>query len=137
MTSTAKATAKSDNPADGQTVAKAVDGVVSGYPANPSAEWVSPSGRTGVWFQLDWTSPIALQRIILNDRPNAADQVTGGTLTFSDGSKVTVGSLPNDGSDLVVDFTSRKVTWVRFTTTKVSNSTVNVGLSEVRAWAVV
>jgi hypothetical protein len=45
-----------------------------------------------------------------------------------------VGELPNDGSARTVDFTARNVTWVRFTTTGVSNSTINVGLSEVRAW---
>ncbi|PYY65463.1 hypothetical protein DEJ30_03975 [Curtobacterium sp. MCPF17_003] len=135
VTGSATPTAIADNPADGQTVAKAVDGVVSGHPVDHTAEWAVPWGRTGIWIQLDWAAPVALQRIVLHDRPNSDDQITSGTLTFSDGSQVAVGELPNDGSARTVDFTARNVTWVRFTTTGVSNSTINVGLSEVRAWA--
>ncbi|MBF4589391.1 PIG-L family deacetylase [Curtobacterium sp. VKM Ac-1395] len=136
ITGSATPTAAWDNPADGQTVAKGVDGIVSGYPKNSAAEWVAPWGRTGVWFQLDWSSSVSLQRIVLNDRPNLSDRITSGTLTFSDGSQVQVGSLPDDGSALTVDFSARNVKWVRFTTTGVSNSTTNVGLSEIRAWGV-
>ncbi|WP_267442904.1 PIG-L family deacetylase [Curtobacterium sp. GC_Cur_1] len=136
ITGSATPTAAWDNPADGQTVAKGVDGIVSGYPKNSAAEWVAPWGRTGVWYQLDWSSSVSLQRIVLNDRPNLSDHITSGTLTFSDGSQVQVGSLPDDGSALTVDFSARNVKWVRFTTTGVSNSTTNVGLSEIRAWGV-
>ncbi|MBF4598391.1 hypothetical protein ITJ50_10290 [Curtobacterium sp. VKM Ac-2889] len=71
---------------------------------------------------------------MLHDRPNSADQVTSGILTFSDGSQVAVGSLPDGGDALTVDFTPRSVSWVRFTVTGVSDSTGNVGLSELRAW---
>lgn len=134
VTGSATPTAAWDDPSTGQTVAKAVDGVVSGYPADTTAEWVAPWGRTGVWIQLDWAAQVRLGRIVLHDRPNASDQVTSGTLTFSDGSQVAVGELPNDGSALTVDFTPRDATWVRFTVTGVSGSTANVGLSEVRAW---
>jgi len=42
--------------------------------------------------------------VVLYDRPNATDQITGGTLTFSDGSSVAVGSLANDGSPVTVAF---------------------------------
>jgi hypothetical protein len=72
---------------------------------------------------------------VLHDRPNADDHITSGTLTFSDGSQVAVGDLPNDGTALTVDFTPRSVTWVRFTVTGVSGSTRNVGLSEIRTWS--
>ncbi|GAA3337461.1 hypothetical protein GCM10017714_04600 [Curtobacterium pusillum] len=135
VTASAQPSASSDNPADEQTVAKGVDGVVSGYRDDYTAEWVAPGGRTGVWYQLDWTAPVSLQRIVQNDRPNSADQITSGTLTFSDGSQVAVGALPNDGTARTIDFAARNVTWVRLTTTGVSASTINVGLAEVRAWA--
>ncbi|WIB41461.1 PIG-L family deacetylase [Curtobacterium sp. MCLR17_058] len=134
VTGSATPTAAWDDQSTGQTVAKAVDGVVSGYPDNLTAEWVAPWGRTGVWIQLDWAASQRLGRIVLHDRPNSSDQVTSGTLTFSDGSQVAVGTLPNGGDALTVDFTPRDVTWVRFTVTGVSNSTGNVGLSEIRAW---
>ncbi|WFR66466.1 discoidin domain-containing protein [Curtobacterium flaccumfaciens] len=136
VTGSSTPTAAWDDPSTGQTVAKAVDGVASGYPDDPTAEWVAPWGTTGVWLQLDWATPARLGRVVLHDRPNTDDQVTSGTLTFSDGSQVAVGELPNGGDPLTVDFTPRTVTWVRFTVTGVSDSTVNVGLSEVRAWSV-
>ncbi|WP_171898835.1 PIG-L family deacetylase, partial [Curtobacterium sp. UCD-KPL2560] len=40
-------TASAENPADGQTARGAVDGVVSGYPEAPTAEWVAPGGGAG------------------------------------------------------------------------------------------
>lgn len=123
-----------DDPATGQTAAKAVDGVVSGYPDDPTAEWVAPWGGPGVWIQLDWSAAVSLRRIVLADRPNTADRVTGGTLTFSDGSSVRVGALPDSGTPTAVDFTARTVTWARFTVDSVSPTTVNPGLAELRAW---
>ncbi|MEK6345567.1 MAG: hypothetical protein V4737_17285, partial [Curtobacterium sp.] len=74
-----------------------------------------------------------LGRIELHDRPNTTDRITSGTLTFSNGTSVRVGSLPNDGSTLNVDFPGRDVTWVRFTVTGVSSATQNAGLAEVSA----
>ncbi|WP_216093144.1 hypothetical protein, partial [Curtobacterium sp. UCD-KPL2560] len=135
VTAAAAPTASSDNPADGQTVAKAVDGVVSGWPDRADAEWVAPGGGTGTWLRLDWTSPVTLRRIVLHDRPNTVDRVTGGTLTFSDGTSVAVDALPDDGAPATVEFTPRSVTWVRFTVDRVAAGTENAGLAEFRAWA--
>jgi hypothetical protein len=75
-------------------------------------------------------------RVVLYDRPNATDQITGGTLTFSDGSSVAVGSLANDGSPVTVAFVPRSVTWVRLTVNSVLAGTRNVGLAEFEAWGV-
>ena len=72
-------------------------------------------------------------RVVLYDRPNATDQITGGTLTFSDGSSVAVGSLANDGSPVTVAFAPRSVTWVRLTVNSVLAGTRNVGLAEFEA----
>lgn len=123
-----------DDPSTGQTAAKAVDGVVSGYPDDPTKEWVAPWGGPGVWIQLDWASAVSVRRVVLSDRPNTADQVTGGTLTFSDGSSVAVGALGNAAEPVTVDFPARTVTWVRFTVDSVSPTTVNPGLAELRVW---
>ncbi|MCL0138160.1 hypothetical protein M2T37_28165, partial [Klebsiella pneumoniae] len=72
----------------------------------------------------------------LYDRPNLSDQITGGTLTFSDGSSVSVPSLNNDGSGVTVSFAPRSVTWVRLTVGSVRAGTSNVGLAEFEAWGV-
>ncbi len=130
------ATASTQNTADGQTAAKAIDGSPLGFPADYSREWVTVRQGTGAWIQLTWTSAVTLDRVVLYDRPNTSDQVTGGTLTFSNGTSVAVGALPNNGSGLSIPFTARSVTWVRFTVTSVRNSTSNVGLAEFEAWGV-
>jgi hypothetical protein len=132
----ATATASTENSGDGQTAAKAIDGSPLGYPADSSREWASVRQGAGAWLQLTWSSAVTLERIVLNDRPNASDQVTSGTLTFSDGSSVPVGALANDGAAVSVPFAPRSVTWVRFTVTGVRGGTSNVGLAEIEAWGV-
>ena len=69
----------------------------------------------------------------LYDRPNTGDHVTGGTLTFSDGSVVTVPSLNNGGAATTVTFSPRSTTSVRFTITGIATSTANIGLAEIEA----
>ena len=118
-TLTATATASTQNTADGQTAAKAIDGSPLGYPVDYSREWVTVRQGAGAWIQLTWSAAVTLNRVVLYDRPNASDQITGGTLTFSDGSSVPVGPLANDGTAVTVDFASRSVTWVRLTLTSV------------------
>jgi hypothetical protein len=53
--------------------------------------------------------------MVLHDRLNSNDQITGTTLSFSDGSSVTVGTLANNG-------------------TGVSDATITVGLSKIEVY---
>lgn len=130
------ATASSENTADGQTAAKAIDGSPLGYPTDYTHEWATVQQGAGAWIQLTWTNAMALDHVVLYDRPNLNDQITSGTLTFSDGSSVPVGSLTNDGSAVPVTFAPRNVSWVRLTANTVSSTTTNVGLAEFEAWGV-
>lgn len=130
----AQVTASSQNASGGQGAVKVIDGVADGYPGTATAEWASQGGRTGTWVQLTWMEPIAINRIVLFDRPNTDDQVTAGTLTFSDGTTVPVPSLANAGTANEVAFSTKTVTSVRLTVTGVSSTTRNVGLSEMQAW---
>lgn len=125
---TANPTASSQNTSRGQTAAKAIDGIVSGYPTNTLAEWVAPGQRAGAWIRLTWATPITTSRIILHDRVNTADRVTSGNLRFSDGSSVPVGALANDGAGTTFTFTSRQVSWVQFDITGAAGE--NTGLAE-------
>ena len=102
----ATVTASSENAADGQTAVKAVDGVVDGYPGDYSKEWATKAGKAGSWLQLTWPGPVTLGSVVLFDRPNTSDQVTAGTLTFSDGSTVAVPALNNAGAGVTVTFPS-------------------------------
>ncbi len=130
----ATATASSQNTSTGQTANKAIDGVIDGYPGDYTKEWVTLGGGAGSWLKLTWTSPQTISRVVLYDRPNLNDQITGGTLQFSDGSNVSVGALNNDGSAVTFNFTAKTVTSVQLTITSVSASTQNVGLAEIQVY---
>jgi LmbE family N-acetylglucosaminyl deacetylase/mannose/fructose/N-acetylgalactosamine-specific phosphotransferase system component IIB len=131
----ASATASSQNTSTGQTALKAIDGVIDGYPGDYTKEWATTGGGAGSWLKLTWTSAQTISRVVLYDRPNANDQVTAGTLTFSDGSTVNVPSLNNDGSATTVTFPAKSTTSLLFTITSVSSTTQNVGLSEIQVYS--
>ena len=126
--------ASSQNPADSQLATKAVDGVISGYPGDYTREWATQGERVGAWIELRWTVPMIISRVVLYDRPNANDQITGATLTFSDGSNITVPALNNNGTASFVNFSPKTVTSVRLTTTSVAAATENIGLSEIEVF---
>ena len=130
----ATVTASSQNTSTGQLATKAVDGSTLGYPTDYTHEWATVGQKSGAWLNLAWSSPQTLSSITLYDRPNLNDQVTGGTITFSDGSSVSVGVLPNDGSPLTLSFAAKTVTSLRFTITAVSSTTQNIGLAEIQAY---
>ena len=147
----------SATPADYPGAAGVNDGKINGYLDNASpspdfkagsaasglnlgderkSEWVSAT-KTAGWVQLDWPTAQSVQVVRLFDRINASDQVTGGTLSFSDGSTVPVGSLPNDGlSALEARFAAKAVKWVRFTIDSSSASTLSPGLAELEVLGV-
>lgn len=62
------------------------------------------------------------------------DFITGATVVFSDGSKLTIPSLINSGSALVVNFPTLSTTSLLFTVTSVASSTSNAGLGELQAY---
>ena len=65
-------------------------------------------------------------------QPN--DQITGGNIQFSDGSSITVGTLPNNGSAYPLTFTAKTVTSLQLNITSVSATTGNIGLAEIQAY---
>ncbi|MCJ8014491.1 discoidin domain-containing protein [Paenibacillus sp. KQZ6P-2] len=107
---------------------KAVDGIIGS-----TSEWAS-KGEMNPWIQLNWASPQTINTITFYDRPNLSDWAPGGTLTFSDGSTLSVSGIPNDGSGYSVTFPSKTVTWVKFQVS--GGSGANVGLSEIEVYNV-
>jgi hypothetical protein len=130
----ATVTASSQNTGTGQLAVKAVDGVIDGYPGDYTREWATNGQGSGAWLRLAWTSAYVIDRVVLYDRPNTSDQITAATLSFSDGSSVTVGSLNNAGGATTVSFSARTVTSLTLTVTGVSGSTQNVGLAEIQVY---
>jgi hypothetical protein len=119
--------------AQDQGFAKARDGVVSGYPVDSTKEWASVGESSGAYIQYAWPTAQTLSWVSLSDRINSNDRVLSGRLTFSDGSTVDVGALADDGTAVIVKFSKRAVTSVRFTVTSVSATTQNIGLAEMEA----
>jgi len=128
------AVAASSSSSSSQRPENAVDGYPVGAPMDAAHEWVTNGGGAGSWIELTFPSPTPIDRVTLYDRPSADDQVTGGTLEFSDGSSVPVQTLPDNGSGLTITFPVRTVTSVRLEITSVSDTTTEVGLTEFEAW---
>jgi LmbE family N-acetylglucosaminyl deacetylase len=135
VAASATVTASTQNNADGQTAAKAVDGAIDGYPGDYTREWATTGGKAGSFLDLAFPSAVTLNRVVLYDRPNADDQITAGTLTFSDGTTESVPSLNNAGQGTVIDFAARSTTSLRLNVTAVSGTTINVGLAELQAYS--
>lgn len=94
-------------------------------------EWAAAAADADPAVTLTWSNPRTLTKIVLHDRPNNVDRVTGGSLAFSDGSVVSVGALPNDGSPLEITFPARTVSSVTFHLDQVTGL---AGLSEFEAF---
>jgi uncharacterized repeat protein (TIGR01451 family) len=131
----ATVTASSQNTANDQGAGKAVDGYTDGGPiGDPTHEWATNGGKAGSWLKLTWNSAQAINHVVLYDRPNGNDQITGGTLSFSSGGNVAVPSLNDDGSPVTVNFPARSTTTLTLTINSVSSTTTNVGLAEIEVW---
>jgi hypothetical protein len=125
------ATATASSLSQGYSASGVNDNVVGGYPGNIIEEWASNGEKMGAWVKLTWNEPVTIDSIALWDRPNLIDQITSGTLTFSDGSSLTVGILEDSALyPTSLKFPTKTVNWVKFTVTDHKESTSNVGLSE-------
>ncbi len=124
---------------------------VTGPGANPGAvidgvkqqagtgEWVG--GSENLWFgwihypknlALTWETPQRINKVVIYDRPALEEHMAACTLTFSDGSKVEVYAVPNDGSAKTVVFEPRTVTGVRLDV--VDGVGEHIGLSEIEVY---
>jgi len=101
-------------------------------------EWASTSsvahwgGITYPWIQLTWDREYAVNRVILYDRATPDSHTAGGILHFSDGSSIYVYAIPNNGTAKVVDFPSKKVTWIKFEV--MDGDGFRLGLSEIEVY---
>ncbi|TMB23334.1 MAG: hypothetical protein E6J65_13825 [Deltaproteobacteria bacterium] len=127
---TAQVTVSSENTANNQGGLKAIDGVIDGAPHDPAREWVTLNELSGAWIQLGWPSSVSIAQVNLYDRPHWAENILAGTLSFSDGTSISVGALPPNGNVLPVTFPPKTVTWVRFTINQAQGTAT--GLSEIQ-----
>lgn len=134
-----KADISATSIAEGYNANSAIDGVVDGYTVGDlSKEWAADSNNASL--KLSWDKPQTINRIWLFDRVNKFDQITGAKITFSDGTSLEVGELPNYGwvdyGGLELSFEPKIITWLNFEITKVSNTTTKPGLAEIAVFSV-
>jgi hypothetical protein len=103
----------------------AIDGIKE---IHMSGEW-SSAGESAPWIRLAWPQPVTTGSVRLYDRANLDDHTQTGTLTFSDGSRIEVTDMANNGSAKTITFEVKAVSWVRFQVT--GGKGRNRGLSEI------
>ena len=111
-------------------------GATSPLVAKTAYEWASKGQGVGAWAKLEWTSGQTISAVRLFDRPNTKDHILMGTLEFSDGTKVSVGSLPDNGHTgraINLETPLENITWVKYTVDGV-RVTTNIGLSEFEVY---
>ncbi|RPE12531.1 glycoside hydrolase family 92 protein [Chitinophaga lutea] len=134
IAATASVTASSEAGGKGK-AQQVVDGIIR---TDGIGEWVSNSKVTFwgyidyPWVQLDWKTPQTVNKIVLYDRAAETSHNAGGMLIFSNGTRIPVFEIPNNGAPKVVSFADQTVSWVRFETTDADGP--NVGLSEMEVF---
>ena len=110
--------------------AGATDKIPGGYPGDRNNEW-SSGQKAGATIRLTWKTPQTINRVQLYDRPNENDNALKSQLTWSDGTTIEVGPLPNNGeTPAELRFAPKTVTWVEWKALEVSGATENIGLGE-------
>ena len=69
---------------------------------------------------------------MLYDRARMDEHLSGGTLRFSDGSRISVTAIPNDGSAKSIAFEPKEVSWIEFEATDGAGK--DIGLSEIEVF---
>jgi len=130
----ASVTASSEITGKGNAV-NVVDGIIR---IDGKGEWVSKSTVTFwgqidyPWIQLKWRQPQSINKIILYDRVSSTSHNAGGVLIFSNGNRLPVVQISNNGAPKVVSFPEQTVDWVRFETTDADGAAI--GLSEIEVY---
>ena len=103
-----------------------------------SGEWICKGYLTSwgannyPWAKLEWDEEKTIDRILVYDRPTLNEHTAGGSLKFSDGTRIAVTQIPNDGTPKELCFPPKKVKWVKFESSDVNG--INVGLSEIEVF---
>jgi len=95
-------------------------------------EWAARFQREGAWILLTWTEPKEISKVVLCDRPKLKVHVLDGTLSFSDGTSIKTGQLPNNGIPKEFTFEPKYINWLKFTVDRAKG--VHIGLSEIQVF---
>lgn len=84
------------------------------------------------WVQLDWDTPVNINKVVIYDRPDGPSACKGGELVFDDGSRILVRQIPAGGMPREICFPARQTKSLRFEVTDGDGS--YIGLSELEAY---
>lgn len=130
-----KASVTASSEVAGGKATNVIDGIIR---IDGKGEWVSKSTVTFwgqinyPWIQLNWEQPQTINKIILYDRVTETAHNAGGVLIFSNGARIPVFEIPNNGAPKVVSFPEQTTSWVRFETTDADGPAI--GLSEIEVY---
>lgn len=101
-------------------------------------EWISNAqqmfwGETDYpWVQLDWDQPVIINKVTLFDRAGSQAHAAGGELIFSDGTRMDIGELPENGAPKTISFSPITTNSLRVQITDGNES--YIGLSEIEVF---
>ena len=96
-----------------------------------TSEWHTASGDSARWIKLTWDRPQRIRAVFLSDASHPDNNVTGYTIEFEDGTRLSGTNLPVRGAyrERSVSTGSVESTWVKVSITSHTGS--NPGLGEV------
>lgn len=119
----------------GKSARAITDGVIG---IENKGEWTSDAvemfwGETDFpWVKLEWDAPVTVNEVVLYDRAGASSHTAAVSLCFSDGSRIDVGSIPDNGTGRRIEFEPRATSFIKI---DVIDSYGNFpGLSEVEVY---
>ena len=93
-------------------------------------EWAARNQQAGAWILLRWAEPREISKVVMFDRPSLWAHVLDGTLSFSDGTTIKTGPLPDEGAGKAFTFEPKLVEWMMFTVDAATGR--DIGLSEIQ-----
>ena len=136
VASLATATASSQNTSTGQLASSAIDGIISGYPANTTAEWATVGGGVGSWLKLDLARELHDQRrrALRPSEHRRPGHVGHPDVLRRHGGELRLAAQQRRDRADRDSAVPKATTSLLMTVTGVSSTTVNVGLSEIQAF---
>jgi len=81
---------------------------------NLNTKWISNEQKP--WIQYNWNTKKTTNKIILRGLTDVT-QILAGELSFSDGSSITTGELPDNAAPYTIPFDTKSIDWVKFEVT--------------------
>lgn len=96
-------------------------------------EWIANDATSGAYVKLAWNRPILANQAVIYDCPSPETQILAAELVLSDGLRIPVAALPNNGAPLRIEFPLRWISWAKLVVSDFAGTAP--GLSEFEIYA--